>query len=506
MSESIGSGFTQLLGIDLSQLTGPAPVGLRMTGDYAAADGFRLIFEPDQVTMVCRGVPGQRPYSVKMTDTQATITIQNDKPLVVTLRADGKLAGAGPVRVTGQVPAGTRTEQTMGTTTQTTTTTRELTPLEAGQYQNARQNGQMYTVQQDSSQLVYGPTGTRTVTNFITKTSDCTVGVLSPIGASPMQQVKNDADILTAIGAGMGVLMKGGNLNSATKEMIAPEADQNIAPGLRMAGSYGGGSFGLTFHRESVTMACGDAEQALPYSIQRSGGKTSLVIEAKPNPISLQVMPDESINGSGNVQVNGRIITGTTDDISNPFTFAPHVASCAMGRLTAGTAITMPSPTAPSPVAPSSAAATTPASASANGTTAAGSTSLKISSGPEVAKLLAGKALAVLRDSLENVLAAGGITPQGTMSRAAVWAHACERAATDPVCQQGLAVFGNYAVARTGFDASGVATFPNVPSSGTFYLVADTSYTNHLLWNVRIDLKPGANTIMLDERNITPIR
>jgi len=103
MSESIGGGFTQLLGIDLSQLTGPAPVGLRMTGDYATADGFRLIFEPDQVTMVCRGVPGQRPYSVKMTDTQATVTIENDKPLVVTLRADGKLAGSGPVRVTGQV-------------------------------------------------------------------------------------------------------------------------------------------------------------------------------------------------------------------------------------------------------------------------------------------------------------------------------------------------------------------------------------------------------------------
>src|SRR6185369_13298284 len=188
MSASMGRGFTQLLGIDLSQLTGPAPLGLHMTGDYAAADGFRLIFEPDQVTMVCRGVPGQRPYSVKMTDTQAIVTIENDKPLVVALRADGKLAGSGPVRVTGQVPAGTRTEQTTGTTTQTTTTTRELTPLEAGQYQNSRQNGQVYTVQQDSSQLVYGPTGTRTVTNFITKTSDCTVVVLSPIGASPMQQ------------------------------------------------------------------------------------------------------------------------------------------------------------------------------------------------------------------------------------------------------------------------------------------------------------------------------
>jgi hypothetical protein len=144
--------------------------------------------------------------------------------------------------------------------------------------------------------------------------------------------------------------------------------------------------------------------------------------------------------------------------------------------------------------------------APANAPAGTGGTSLKISAAPGVAKLLANKPLAVLRDSLENVLAAGGINPQGAMSRAAIWAHACERAASDPVCQQGLAVFGGYAVARAGFDASGVATFNNVPNSGTFYLVADTSYTNHLLWNVRIDLKPGPNMVTFDERNTTPIR
>jgi hypothetical protein len=253
--------------------------------------------------------------------------------------------------VTGQVPAGTRTEKTTGTTTQRTTTTRELTPLEAQGNQNARQNGQIYNVQEDSSQLVYGPSGTRTVTEFTTKTADCAMSVLSPIGASPLQQLKNDADILTAIGSGMGALMNGRNLNDAAKEMAAPETQQNIAPGLRMDGRYGGGNFSLIFHRESVTMACGDAEQALPYSIHRSGANTTLVIEAKPSPLSLLVMPDGSIhasgnatgnasgNGSGTVQVNGRVITGTTQDVNNPFTFAPHVANCAVNRLTAGGAI-----------------------------------------------------------------------------------------------------------------------------------------------------------------------
>ncbi len=80
MSKSIGERLHTNFGHRLEPDDGARPVGLRMTGDYAAADGFRLIFEPDQVTMVCRGVPAARPYSVKMTDTQVTITIQNDKP------------------------------------------------------------------------------------------------------------------------------------------------------------------------------------------------------------------------------------------------------------------------------------------------------------------------------------------------------------------------------------------------------------------------------------------
>jgi hypothetical protein len=240
-----------------------------------------------------------------VTDTQANITIQNGKPFVVSLRADGKLAGTGQVHVTGQVPAGTRTEQTTGNSTQTATRTRELTPLEAGQYPNAKQNGQTFTIQDDASQFVNGPSS-RTVIDFVTKTADCTLGVLSPIGASPLQQVKNDADILTTIGAGLGALMKGGDLNAATKEMLAPKEDEAITPGLRMNGSYAGGSFGLTFHRESVTMACGDSEQALPYSVQHSGNKTMLMIQDKP---TMQLMPDGSLNGSGTVQVNGRIIT-----------------------------------------------------------------------------------------------------------------------------------------------------------------------------------------------------
>ena len=339
-TEGLGGGFGQLVGVSLTQ---PVPTGLRMTGDYAGPGGLRVIFEPEQATMVCRGVPDPQPYAVQVTDTQATVRIQRDsRSLVFSLRSDGTLAGpVGPIRVTGQVPVGSHAEQTMGTTTQTTRTTRELTPLEAAAYPNAStdatRNGQLYTVHEDASELVYGPTGTRTVTEFATKTADCTLGPLSPFGASPMPHVpKNDFELLTTIGAGAGALLKGGTANDAAKEMLFPDSEKAVAPGLRMGGSYASDTgFSLSFHPESVTVGCGDAERALEYSVQRVAGRTMLVIKDNPDPISLQLMPDGSMTGEGTVLVNGRVVTGTTGDLNNPFTFAPHPVRCTVGRLVA---------------------------------------------------------------------------------------------------------------------------------------------------------------------------
>jgi hypothetical protein len=500
-SEVMGNGFEQLIGMNMKQ---PVPSGLRMTGDYSSVNGIRLVFQPDEVTLACRGVPAPRPYTIQLTDTQALVTIQNEsKPVVFSLRSDGKLVGSGPIRVTGQVPAGSHTEQTAGMNTQKTTSTRELTPLEAQNYPNARENatknGQVYTVQEDTTQMAYGPTGTRTVTDFVAKTADCTLGLLNPTGPGPLPLLKNDLDILTAIGSGMGALMKGGNLNDATKEMLSPGTV--VVPGLRMSGRYAGeGSFSLNFHPESVTVGCGEAERALEYSVQRTGNKTMLTIKDNANPISLQLMPDGSVVGEGTVQVNGRVITGTADDINNPFVFAPRVARCTVGRLVVGDSAANISTGA-------SAAAPTllPTADAGSRAPLAGVTSLTIASGPGLANLLAGKALLVLKESLEEVLGKAGISAQAGSSRISTWTRACERSQREPICQQGANGFRNDIIARAGFDRNGTAAFNNVPSLGTFYIVVDTSYTHHLVWNVRVDLKPGTNSITLDERNTTPI-
>src|SRR5262249_33727815 len=283
-------------------------------------------------------------------------------------------------------------------------------------------------------------------------------------------------------------------------------------PGLRMNGRYSSATgFSLTFHPESVTLGCGEAEQALEYSVQHVGNKTMLVVKGNTNPISFQLMPDGSVVGEGTVQVNGRAVTGTTEDINNPFTFAPRVARCEAARLVADgsaadkSAAVNPTSRTPTQRDATSTTKSTPAANAGPRAAPAGSTTLTIVSGPGVANLLANKTLVVLKDSLENVLAQAGVSAQGRSSRVSAWAHACEGSARDQICQQGINAFRNYFVSRTSFDAKGTATFTNVPSTGTFYLVADTSPPRRLMWNVRVDLKPGVNSIKLDESNMTPI-
>src|SRR5262245_2311149 len=319
-----------------------------MTGDYASAAGFRLIFLPAKVAVSCHGVGSQAPYTVELTPTQALVKVQyGSSPLVFSLRADGKLAGSGgPIKVTGPVASGSHTEQTTGMTTQKTTHERQLAPGEQRNYPDATQNGQVWTVKEDATELVYGPTGSRTVTDYVTKTTSCTLGLLNPVGVTPFPpDIESPMGILTAIASGTGALMQGKSVQDAAKQMLA--TDDAPAPGLRMNGNYVGQTgFGIKFHPESATLSCGEAAHALRYSIERNTNQTLLKVQDSTNPVTLQLKADGSLVGEGTVQVNGRVITGTTEDPNNPFIFAPRVAKCALGTLVSGgaTAVSTGSP------------------------------------------------------------------------------------------------------------------------------------------------------------------
>ncbi len=135
------------------------------------------------------------------------------------------------------------------------------------------------------------------------------------------------------------MLMKGGTQQEAVKEML--DLDKTVAPGLRMSGRYAGThGFSITFHPESATLACGDAERALEYSIQRANGQTVLQIQDKTSPLALQVKPDGTLVGDGSVQVNGRTIVSVNEDPNNRYKFAPKVARCEVGSLVGGARVT----------------------------------------------------------------------------------------------------------------------------------------------------------------------
>ncbi|MEQ1474007.1 MAG: hypothetical protein ABLQ96_09295, partial [Candidatus Acidiferrum sp.] len=330
-SESMSSGFDQLSGVSLKLRSTP---GLRMTGDYLSASGFRIIFQPDKAVMTCHGASTPEPYTVESSDTPTLIKIQHGpKPVVLVLRPDGKLEGSGPIRLTGISAGGTTTAQTMGTTTKTTTTQREMTPLEAQNSPDAKQNGQVYNNTETSTETSYGPTGTRNVTQYSNKTTDCSLGLMNATGPTPLAaDMESPMGLLTTIASGMGTLMQGGTTDQATKKMLS--TDKAPPPGLRLSGRFVGQSgFSITFHPESVSVACGAAEVAHQYTIQKSATQTLLKIQDKDNPLTLQLKSDGSLAGEGTTQVNGRVIVGTTEDPNNPYVYAPKVARCPVGTL-----------------------------------------------------------------------------------------------------------------------------------------------------------------------------
>jgi len=158
-NDTLNAGAAEMFGIDARA---PIPTGLRLTGDFSGGKGVRLIFQPSKAVLTCSEVSSPMPYAVQINNNKALVEIDNgSKPVVFALQLDGKLAGAGVAKINGITANGTRTEQTMGSTNQTTTTTRELTPLEAQNDPNAIQNGQTYSTTENSTQTTYGPTGNR---------------------------------------------------------------------------------------------------------------------------------------------------------------------------------------------------------------------------------------------------------------------------------------------------------------------------------------------------------
>ena len=221
------------------------------------------------------------------------------------------------------------------------------------------------------------------------------------------------------------------------------------------------------------------------------------MVIAPDHPLTLGFGPNGSLDaGVGPYQVHGRIVIG--QDTNGDFTFAPLEQTCNLAVLT------------PSKQIPSAGGTAGPANAGGGLSTPAaplGNATLSVVSGlptpPGVPNPLAGRPYILLRESYADALAKGGVVvPPGTSAYKYAGA-AC--AGRTPDCQKVSDAIKVSAASAVRADANGSGTFPGVPP-GTYYLMISARFNNQsLVWRQAVQLKPGPNSITLDQSTAIPL-
>jgi hypothetical protein len=444
MGNTLMKPFEEIVGSVLPSVGAPLPPGPHMNGNFEGTGSWRIEFD-DRFTMTtCGGLDAaQQKYSLELKNNTAMITVPSKpKDIVLTLKPDGTLVGPGPITVYGIITTGHRTEETATTKTNVT------------EYKNA--------------------------------TRVCPPPVLSSKGAAP-----------SAVDIGTGFL----------KAMFSDgEKGPPTPAGLRMHGSFGGqGGLSLEFYPESAVIACGEAAHAYPYEVQVNGAQPIVKLQDPARPLVLTMKPGGELDsGSGPYEVHGRIITGK--NANDDFTFAPLNMTCSLGVLAPGA-----TPPAPPPMSIFAPAGTAKPGGLAMATPGAptGNAVLSIVSGlPTPAGTLnplAVRPYVLLRDTLGGAMAKGGVQVPAGMTPLKVLGSACAGGKGSLDCQKVLQAVNAETASATRSDATGKANFPGVPP-GTYYLMISTVYNNHpIYWDAKVDLKAGANSLTLDQRNATPL-
>jgi len=437
-----------------------ALAGPQMAGVYVGAGNWRLDFTDSGVLVNCALLsPDERHYTLSFAKGGTILTIDmTPKPLVLTFRADGSLVGPGPVTIDGVVSTG---GGYAGYTDQ------YGKPLSDFEVQTAKgpvySNGQAFQHPQPN-------------VSFAHRQATCPALNLSSKGT----------------GAGIQTMQ-----TDLLKSMVGGDKGPPVPRGIRMRGIFASVStgFSVQFFPESAVLGCGpDAARAYPYSVRADGPAATIVVAAPDHPLNIAIRSDGTLDpGAGPYVVHGRIVTGQTGN--DDFTFAPAEQTCNLSTLTpsndipsgGGVAATIRTAVAAAPLAPT------------------GNATLSIGSGfpitPGTANPLAAHPYVLMRDSYANAITQGGLSIPAGMSPYTYVANTCVNRTPD--CQKLITAINSDAAGAVRADANGNGTFSGV-APGTYYLMISTRYDNRtLLWNQSVQLKPGANAIVLDPRNAT---
>lgn len=110
----------------------------------------------------------------------------------------------------------------------------------------------------------------------------------------------------------------------------------------------------------------------------------------------------------------------------------------------------------------------------------------------------------LLRDRFGDGVAKGGVPVPAGMSAIMAYGTAC--ANRTPDCQKFGAVWKADAISAARADATGKAILPG-GAAGTYFLAISTRYNNQpIVWDMKVDLKAGMNSVTLDPRNAAPLK
>lgn len=107
----------------------------------------------------------------------------------------------------------------------------------------------------------------------------------------------------------------------------------NSAPGLRLNGRYEvPGGLKIEFRDDSATLECGESFNSEGYEVVRENGQMIVKFQNNSGPLSLVLQPNNTLIGSGIVDVAGR---KAVQAAGGGVDYTPRNARCSLGTMEA---------------------------------------------------------------------------------------------------------------------------------------------------------------------------
>ncbi len=463
LGKGISAGFFGLAGMKPSDLfptsnyTGPT-----LTGLYKSGNGVDAGFADTKVGFGNCGklIIDDRPYTLVRNGNQIVIRVNSSpRSFSFLLQPDGRLVGPPSAPFAGKIVTGYR-------------------------------HYWEYKYNKETGQYVPGSGHEVSVPIYAPLTETCNIGTLRPAGAMP-----SDPGMLTDIANVIEGLT--GHASSISGQ------HQNPPPGIRMAGVYTSpGGLKASFATASVILDCGEAHVRDPYTVERAGDRLLIHVQNPASPFTATLQPDGSLSGPASVAVAGRLATGMTGD---QVTYTHTNTTCMVGTLS-------PHGAATGSATGSTAAASQPAAgmsvAPASPSRSGGNANLSVASGFSArANPLAGRWVFLMDEPMDNVVRETGLHPPAGITACQAWAQigaACHPATK---CTPLLAAINKHTPEKFRLSADGRGAFPSGVQAGTYYVLTSAKVNNAAeCWSVRVDLKPGANSVSLSTRNAEELK